>query len=114
MVALAHRESISYRHELGEQPGGRVPQLVLDLDVLSAARVSPFHSRFASTMAACSQPERTAYRELSLDVLLSQHSSPGRGRGPVFSGDAFSRSQTGKEVARARLEDSSTRRQHPS
>src|ERR1700735_2014427 len=63
-------KSISYGNELGEQPGGRSPQPVMDLDFLPVGWMPALCQRSSKAMGGNAELERPSHRCLSIYVFL--------------------------------------------
>src|SRR2546430_3620802 len=94
MAALACRESLPHRHKLGEQPGGSVSQLILDLDLLSFGRLLRSSGWVPQRVVAGARCERPSHRTLSLHLFFTQHAPAGRSCCSLFYWYLVSRAST--------------------
>src|SRR5258706_1187016 len=102
---LASRESLSVRGELGQQPGGCLPQPVVALDLLPAWRCCRAALRLPRTISAIAFGAWPSYRALPFDLLFSQHAFNGRSGGLVLCRRAVPGTAVGGTMEESRLEN---------
>src|SRR5262244_1320221 len=113
MVQLAEAESISYRHQLGQQLGDGVPQPLLALDISLAWRVFSRSGAVRRGPQASAHAQWPPHRTVSLHVLLAQHPLARRGSRAVLHRDAVSGIGGGSTLADSGLENPAARSATP-
>src|SRR5689334_16299727 len=91
MGALASRERLPVRRQLGEQPGVRVSQPLLVMDLLPAGRSCSETSWISRPISAVYLGSRARHCALSVHLFFAQYSSAGRGSGAVLHRGALPR-----------------------